>query len=227
MTKLISGNLLLIIAHPDDETFLAAGLLLANAKSGGVNTVFCATAGEKGSSHLHYKVSPGKLKNIRIKELRAVIKEIPKTKLILANFHDGKLHQEKMKLWQTIQKLPKKFNADMIVSFGADGITGHLDHIAVGEVSQKLAKKLKVPFYAFTYPKKYHQLMPKFLMGRRANPHYTKIATYRKPKFVIKVDSKWKLEMLQCHESQCDCDNPYEPVPMRIAKHLLGNEYFG
>lgn len=225
-TKL-STNLLLIVAHPDDETYLGVGLLRANALSGGVNTVLCGTCGEKGTSHLKKPVAKTALKAIRCREISSVCQGIPRTKLFISHYRDGGLAHDKAKFLREARKIATKVKPNLIVSFGRDGITGHFDHVACGAVARTIAKSLKVPFLAFTYPTKYHATMPNWLKGRRHSPHYQKIVAYRKPKLHIKVDPKWKLKMLRKHVSQLDHKNPYHPVPVKIAKHFLANEYFG
>jgi len=53
----LGKRLLVVTAHPDDESFLASGTMLANANAGGNNFVFCATLGERGKSHLEQAVT--------------------------------------------------------------------------------------------------------------------------------------------------------------------------
>lgn len=217
----------MLVAHPDDETYLGVGLLRANALSGGVNTVLCGTCGEKGTSHLQKPVTKTILKAIRCREIRAVCKEIPRTKVYISRHRDGGLAHDKLKFLREARRIANTIRPDVIVSFGKDGITGHFDHVACGAVARIIAKSLKVPFLAFTYPAKYHATMPKWLKGRRKSPHYHKIARYRHPKLHIKVEAKWKLRMLRKHVSQLDHENPFHPIPKNVAKHLLANEYFG
>ncbi len=217
----------MIVAHPDDETYLGVGLLRANALNGGVNTVLCGTCGEKGTSHLKKPVTKTALKAIRCREIRAVCKEIPRTKVVMSRYRDGGLAGDKAKFLREARALAKKVQPDVIVGFGKDGITGHFDHVAAGDIARHIAKSMQVRFLAFTYPTKYHATMPGWLKGRRKSPHYKKIPSYRHPKLHITVDPKWKLRMLRKHASQLDHANPYHPVPARIAKHFLANEYFG
>ncbi len=217
----------MIVAHPDDETYLGVGLLRANAANGGVNTVLCGTCGEKGTSHLKKSVSKTALKAIRRREIRAVCKEIPRTKVYMGRHRDGGLAHDKAKFLREARALVKKVRPDLIVGFGKDGITGHFDHVAAGSITRTIAKAMNVPFLAFTYPTKYHATMPNWLKGRRKSPHYKNIAAYRHPKLHIRVDPKWKMRMLRKHASQLDHTNPYHPVPARIAKQFLANEYFG
>lgn len=217
----------MIVAHPDDETYLGVGLLQANAASGGVNTVLCGTCGEKGTSHLKKPVAKTALKEIRCREIRAVCKEIPRTKVYIGRHRDGKLAHDKAKFLREARNLAKKVQPGLIVSFGKDGITGHFDHVVCGAIARTIAKSLRVPLLVFTYPTKYHATMPNWLKGRRKSPHYQNIVAYRQPKLHIKVEPTWKLRMLRKHVSQLDHTNPYHPVPKRVAKHFLANEYFG
>lgn len=220
-------RLLMMVAHPDDETYLGVGLLRVNALSGGVNTVLCGTCGEKGTSHLQKPVSKAVLKSIRCREIRSVCKAIPRTKVYIGHHPDGKLAHDKVIFLREARRLANKIQPSLIVSFGRDGITGHFDHVACGAVARTIAKSLKVPMLVFTYPTKYHATMPNWLKGRRKSPHYQHIAAYHQPKLHIKVEPTWKLRMLRKHASQLSHDNPYHPVPKRVAKHFLANEYYG
>lgn len=217
----------MIVAHPDDETYLGVGLLRANAASGGVNTVLCGTCGEKGTSHLKSSVSKTKLKLIRCREIRSVCKEISRTKVYIGRHRDGGLAHDKEKFYREAKKFAQTMKPDLIVGFGKDGVTGHFDHVAAGDIARTIATSMRIRFLAFTYPTKYHATMPNWLKGRRKSPHYTNIAAYRIPKLHIHTDPKWKLRMLRKHVSQLDHANPYHPVPIRIARHFLANEYFG
>lgn len=147
--------------------------------------------------------------------------------MYIGRHRDGKLAHDKAKFLREARVLAKKIQPNLIVGFGPDVITGHFDHVAAGDIASKIAKSMKVPFLAFTYPTKYHATILGWLKGRRKSPHYKKIASYRHPKIHITVDPKWKIRMLRKHASQLDHTNPYHPVPVKIAKHFLANEYFG
>ena len=69
MKNFLGQKILLLTAHPDDESFAAAGTLFNNYKAGGWNVLICASYGEKGTSHLKKKIPSAKFKLVRKKEL--------------------------------------------------------------------------------------------------------------------------------------------------------------
>ena len=138
-------------AHPDDEG-IAAGTMHANYKAGGETFLICATYGEKGKSHLAKPVSDAALKKIRKAELLAAAKilKIKKEHVLFLGMPDAAVKAHKKELFEKSLPLIRKIAPDYILSFGPDGMSGHLDHITVGEVALRVAKKLKVPVAAFT-----------------------------------------------------------------------------
>src|SRR6476620_1875435 len=67
----MSERMLLVVAHPDDETF-GCGSVLLHATPSGVDTVVaCATRGELGEIAPGVRVEPGGLGDTREAELRA------------------------------------------------------------------------------------------------------------------------------------------------------------
>lgn len=100
------------------------------------------------------------------------------------NFPDGKIRENKKELYGKCFPAAKKFAPDIILSFGADGISGHLDHIAIGAVAKKLAQKLRARFIVFAAPprliKNFHHLKKRRKFGVYAErvvhaPHNMKI----------------------------------------------------
>ena len=64
------GPLLIIFAHPDDETFGAAGLMAAAVERDVPVTVINATRGEAGESAIPGLDEPERLGVVRERELR-------------------------------------------------------------------------------------------------------------------------------------------------------------
>ena len=65
----LGKKILVITAHPDDESFFAAGTIYKNQRLGGKTFLICGTAGEKGSGHLKKKLTEKQLAAMRKKEL--------------------------------------------------------------------------------------------------------------------------------------------------------------
>ncbi len=91
LSFILGKHILFVTAHPDDESFLAAGLMHANYTAGWKNYLLCATHGEKGRAHLENHVEDDDLKNIRQAELSCASKLLRLQNYELMDLGDGKL----------------------------------------------------------------------------------------------------------------------------------------
>jgi LmbE family N-acetylglucosaminyl deacetylase len=124
------GSVLSIWAHPDDEAYLAAGLMAAAV--GNAQRVACVTmtAGELGTSEAH--PDPDVLGPLRRQELRNALAKVGVHEHVILGLPDGGCADlgEDAPV-DRLRQLIDGFGADTIVTFGPDGMTGHPDHIAV------------------------------------------------------------------------------------------------
>lgn len=124
------GTILSVWAHPDDETYLAAGLMAAARDRG--QRVVCATAtlGEHGTSD-PAAWPPERLGRVRAWEAAAAMAVLGVAEHEVLGLPDGGLedHDAIGATWATV--LLDRVRPDTILTFGPDGITGHPDHVAV------------------------------------------------------------------------------------------------
>jgi LmbE family N-acetylglucosaminyl deacetylase len=222
----LGKNILIIIAHPDDESFLATGLIYGNHQAGGDTTLLCATLGEKGKYHMPHPISATDLKRLRRQELIRVSKFLRVSKLKILNLPDGSLAQHKPELFREVQVITQKMSPDIIVSFGPDGITGHKDHIAAYQIATKLSQKLSIPLLKFALPPKVIPTASRWLAIRRKNNHYVNDIAYAKPNLKIKTSPKRKLAALKMHRSQFGNKGPLYNFPPKLRPEILSAEYF-
>ena len=97
MKSFLGQKLLFFTAHPDDESYVAAGTIYKNYQAGGWNVLVCASHGEKGTSHLKKKVPVSKFKKVRGKELRKVAKLLHIAPVHILGFPDGRIKKNKRK----------------------------------------------------------------------------------------------------------------------------------
>jgi LmbE family N-acetylglucosaminyl deacetylase len=124
------GSILSIWAHPDDETYLAAGIM-ASARDLGQRVVCAsATAGEHGTANPD-TWPPARLGQVRRWEAAAAMAVLGVTEHHIHKLPDGGLtaHHHDGVAWA--RRLLAKAAPDTILTFGPDGITYHPDHIAV------------------------------------------------------------------------------------------------
>lgn len=123
--------MLAVWAHPDDESFVAGGLLAAAAAAGSRVVCLTATSGELGTADPE-RWHPARLAPTRRRELAAAQAILGIAEQRWLRFHDGACHtiapgRGMALVAQTIAEV----QPDTIVTFGPDGLTGHSDHRAV------------------------------------------------------------------------------------------------
>lgn len=225
----LGKKLLFITAHPDDESYASSGTINANNLAGGETYLMCTTPGDRGKGHLLKPLTKNQLIKERKKELSAAAKFLKIKKLFILNFPDGRVSQNKIKLARQISQIVKVIKPDYIISFGKDGMSGHLDHIATGEVARKVAKQEKIPFIAYAMSparRKLFKQAPKVLKARRRFGKYAKIINHALPNIKIKIDARVKRKAVSFHKTQLGGKKPFSSFPQKLAKEWLSHEYF-
>jgi N-acetylglucosamine malate deacetylase 2 len=226
-STLVGRKILVLTAHPDDESFLAGGTLAASAQAGGETFLVCATLGEKGKSHLKEPMSEQQLAEVRQKELQAAARVLGVTEVHQLGFPDGKANEHEEEIYAQSLKIARQVNPEILMGFGLDGITGHKDHVAVGRVAEKLAQELSLPLATFCLPKETLNEAKQWLIARRATKgHYEEDFTLREGNIQVEINPAIKLAALQTYVSQIGSDNPYSGYPEHIARVMSRVEAF-
>jgi N-acetylglucosamine malate deacetylase 2 len=126
-------GLLVVMAHPDDESMGCGGLILRHTRAGIPVNLICATRGEAGWQGKPLGARKEDLGQIRAAELEEAAAALAITGVELWDYPDGGVdacdRQEIVqRIWEQITKLRPK----AVVGWGPDGIYGHPDHIAMG-----------------------------------------------------------------------------------------------
>ncbi|MGH9135079.1 MAG: PIG-L deacetylase family protein [Ilumatobacteraceae bacterium] len=126
------GTVLSVWAHPDDETYLAGGLMAACAAAGQRVVCVSATAGEQGTPD-PVAWPPERLARLRRWETAAAMAVLGVDDHRFLGFGDGTLATIETQVGVgAIADLIVDIRPDTIVTFGPDGMTFHPDHIAIG-----------------------------------------------------------------------------------------------
>ena len=133
MTKNL--KLLVVFAHPDDESMGMGGTLAKYSAEGVETHLVCASRGEKGWFGLEEQYpGPERLGEIRTKELENAVKELGMKSLHFLEYIDGEVDQADHS--EAICKIVthiRHIQPQVIVTFPPDGNYGHPDHIAIGQ----------------------------------------------------------------------------------------------
>lgn len=153
------GTIMSVWAHPDDESFLAAGVLAAAVSNG--QTVICVTAtkGEEGFQDTK-KWPAHKLSGIRTTELEAALKILGINEHYWLNYRDGRCQDVPIQnAANKLQSIIKRVQPDSILTFGPDGWTGHEDHKTIYKWVHEAVKASKMDISVYSVvgtPDQYH-----------------------------------------------------------------------
>ena len=131
--RLPAGSTLLAVwAHPDDEAYLAAGLMADVVDRGGRVVCAFATRAEQGAGP-PTATAAGRAR-LRSAEARRALQVLGVQDVRFLGHADGSCDQvDPVDGAAQIAHLIHEVGPDAIVTFGSDGITGHPDHRAVSE----------------------------------------------------------------------------------------------
>ncbi|MGW9404329.1 PIG-L family deacetylase [Arthrobacter sp. NPDC055585] len=144
----VPDRLLVLAAHPDDETLGAGGLIAALAAAGTSIDVIVATAGEAShpDSQTH---TPSRLAQIRERELRdAVAALAPQARVRLLGLPDGGLAGCREEIMQALRETADSGSGSLWVAapWRSDG---HIDHDTAGEVAAAFAQSARIPLLEY------------------------------------------------------------------------------
>ncbi|MFC6006276.1 PIG-L family deacetylase [Angustibacter luteus] len=146
------GRLLVLAAHPDDETLGAGGLIAIAAERGLDVDVVIATAGE--GSHPQSSTLRGDLARLRSREVvRAVTQLAPTASVHLLDLPDGGLTECAVALADQLSRLARPAASPsgraVTVLAAPWRRDAHPDHEAAGAVAAELAGALEVPLLEY------------------------------------------------------------------------------
>ncbi len=209
-TKKEPKVLMAILAHPDDES--ALGQVLAKyAREGKKVYLVIATDGRYGTSD-HAGIPPGdSLARIRKNESICAAEVLGIEPPIFLDLHDvfGLLTGLDEYFIQTrqakdkIAAIIKQINPDILITFGPDGDTGHLDHKGISDLVTEVVLREgwyeKYPLYFLAWPKEKEVWIPQ---GSMSSLNYVD-KKYRNVHITYSKEDRDKLfHSLDCFKTQ-------------------------
>lgn len=223
MTK---GGLLLVMAHPDDESMGTGGLILRHTRNGVVTNLVCATYGEAGWIGKPPGAKEEDLPEIRARELEDAAAALALNAVELWDYPDGgvaKSDQQEItqRIWEQISKLRPR----AVVGWGPDGGYGHPDHIAIGACTDAAVNAMTEG----ERPALYHiavdeQVADFYRDAMRLTGQNSLHFEPRSVDVVIELDSDevmMKLRAIECHRSQLEDWR----IALREHPHMLQRGY--
>lgn len=153
------SGLLVITAHPDDETLIAGGALAACADGGIETGVVCLTRGERGPISDSRLATRATLGHVRLRELRSACEELGVSFVKCYRRADGNLRGSTGGgIVRQLQRVIETCRPDAVITFGEDGMYWHPDHIATYEFTRAAVRRIRKP------PGLYRSVWPEQMM---------------------------------------------------------------
>jgi LmbE family N-acetylglucosaminyl deacetylase len=136
------GTILGIWAHPDDETYLSAGLMASAVRAG--SRVYCVTAtrGEGGSMD-EERWPSATMGDVREKELLRSFEVLGVTEHEFLGLPDIDMDTGLPESGaERVRLLMKEVEPDTVLTFGPDGMTGHAAHMSVSRWATEAFREL-------------------------------------------------------------------------------------
>jgi LmbE family N-acetylglucosaminyl deacetylase len=124
------AGLLFLLAHPDDETFIAGGTIAKYAAAGVEIGVVCATRGQRGKTG--DVCSRDHLASVREAELRDAARILGIRHLEILDYEDQSLASAPAdEIRRAMVAALRRQRPEIAVSFDPNGMNLHTDHIAI------------------------------------------------------------------------------------------------
>ncbi len=155
-------DLVTIFPHEDDELNAAGTFMKLKKEDPRVRThIVCFTLGELSSAKETLNLTPEFQGKIRTKELEAAATVIGVDSLIQLQYHDQGLPKvPPEELRNKVLEVIEKTGAEVVITYGPDGMTGHMDHMTLSKaVDEAFPKSAAQKLYYAAMPKEYCPLV--------------------------------------------------------------------
>jgi len=157
------GTILGVWAHPDDEAYLSAGVMAMAARAGSRVVCVTATRGELGATDLD-QWPLETLADVRTVEMAASLDILGVREHHWLDYPDGAcVHIPEGDALGRLVELISGVQPDTVVTFGPDGMTGHLDHQTVSDWTTKAFLEAAEPGARLYYATKTAEFDDRFM----------------------------------------------------------------
>ncbi len=140
---------LVVVAHPDDETFGLGGIIDLMTSAGTAVHILCYTHGEASTIN----ENNADLHRTREAELQQASAELGAASVTLLEYADGQLAAvPAAELARQVLDLVARYHPDGLLVFDDTGITGHRDHRAATRAAVAAAATAALPVLAWALP---------------------------------------------------------------------------
>jgi len=128
----MSDGILLIFAHPDDESFSSAGTIRSLVDRGVRVALVCATRGQAGSAGTPPLATRDELPRWREAELRAACELLGVHRVEVLDYEDKHLAEAPAaEIRGSLVRVIRRERPRIVITFDPNGVNGHTDHVAI------------------------------------------------------------------------------------------------
>ena len=217
----VTPALLAVFAHPDDETFRPGGTLALLAWRGVKVYLLTLTHGEAGSCGEPALCTPDELPIVRERELRCACAALGIQPPTLLDYPDGHLDEaDSERVAAEILAVIRHVHPQVLLSFGPDGLSGHPDHIIVGQWAAEAFPRVEgaAALYTVAVPQSLAQTL---------NMHQVHPVPDETIALTGDISTVWekKLAAMRCHATQWS-SSPMLSAPTERQRLFFGHEHF-
>jgi LmbE family N-acetylglucosaminyl deacetylase len=229
-------RLMVVVAHPDDETFGCGSLLLRAADAGVVTAVCCATRGDAGEWPDDLELLAGGLGELREQELYAAAELLGVGRVDVLGFGDSGMSgdvgpdtlvgADPVVLADRVRESMTAFAPDAVLTL--DGSDGHRDHVRVRDVTLSVARETGVPAYLYCLAQRLMRRWAEVMTERNPGSSYLALGELGTPDdeidLVIDTDELYERRerAIALHRSQV---SPFEGLPQDLRREWLTTEH--
>ncbi|HUT55507.1 MAG TPA: PIG-L family deacetylase [bacterium] len=205
-----------IFPHPDDESFAAGGVMALYFRDPGVRTVsLCLTKGGKSEAMKKAGLPQERETVIREHEYMAATAVLGIGRPMIWDYGDQELANAPAgEVKGRIVEAMKENAADVVITYGPEGITGHVDHLFCSRVVEEASREARVKrLFMVSAPER----MARLMIGQRVLP----------PTHAVDVRRVYPVKMLalKAHASQMLVSR--QPMLwVGVVMRMYGKEYF-
>jgi LmbE family N-acetylglucosaminyl deacetylase len=228
-----------VFAHPDDDTYGVGASLALHADEDVAVTAILTTSGEAGLIADESLATRGTLAAVREREDAAAWRALGlEPELHFLRYPDGAVQDVRRdELVGRYLEILRAATPQVVITFGPDGVTGHADHVRVGEVATEAfhaARQEGLPgFDRLLHGGLMRSQMDRFnaLLGERGLEPIDETAPFQPraiadERFGVVVDGssiyERKLAALREHATQAELHD----IPMELWPAMLQTEAF-
>lgn len=225
-----------LFPHPDDEAYAAGGLLAQCAERGAAVEIVCATRGEQGSDRRGGTPGGPALAALRSMELAASCAALGISPPVFLDLPDGALVTVHASAGALLDEHLRRVRPHLVVSLGADGVYGNLDHLAWADiVAAAVRRQTPAPrFLQAAFPRGLFTPLWRALRRRPGPPLVADLDPDRLGieraaadlRLDIRALRSRKLAAIAAHASQLNAGDPLSLLRPGVVERLLDEEWY-